>query len=213
MSINSNKLDYLSQYLKSKFQQIKCKISNSELTIEVEESDFLKFCLFLKIDNFCKFEQLIDVCGVDYSTYGSFNWNKVVSSFSRATVDDELPSYVSGARFAVVYHFLSLLNNQRVRLRVFLKNSSFPSISSIVDIWPSANWYEREAYDLFGIVFDNHPDLRRILTDYGFKEFPMRKDFPVVGKEEIRYDSVKRDIIYEKTNVKIRTLVPKVIRK
>ncbi len=139
-----------------------------------------------------RFEMLIDVCGVDYSAYG------------------DVPR--EGPRFAAVYHLLSLAQNWRLRVRVFAADDGFPVLPSMVDVWPAANWFEREAFDLFGIVFNGHPDLRRILTDYGFIGHPFRKDFPLVGNVEVRYDNEKQRVVYEPVEIVPRTLVPRVIR-
>jgi NADH-quinone oxidoreductase subunit C len=139
-----------------------------------------------------RFETLIDVCGVDYSTYGDGAW--------------------AGARFAAVYHLLSLSNNHRLRVRVFAKDDAFPILPSIVDVWPSANWFEREAFDLYGIVFDGHPDLRRLLTDYGFVGHPFRKDFPLSGYVEMRYDPEQKRVIYQPVTIEPREITPRIIR-
>jgi NADH-quinone oxidoreductase subunit C len=139
-----------------------------------------------------KFEQLIDLCGVDYSDYKEGQWE--------------------GARYAVVLHLLSVSLNQRVRLRVFAQDDDFPMLPTLVDNWPVANWYEREAFDLFGIMFENHPDLRRILTDYGFVGHPFRKDFPMIGNVEMRYDPEQQRVIYQPVSIDMRNNVPRVIR-
>jgi NADH-quinone oxidoreductase subunit C len=139
-----------------------------------------------------RFEMLIDVCGVDYSTYGDGAW--------------------AGARFAAVYHLLSLANNYRLRVRTFAKDDDFPILPSIVDVWPSANWFEREAFDLYGIVFDGHPDLRRLLTDYGFVGHPFRKDFPLSGYVEMRYDPEQKRVIYQPVTIEPREITPRIIR-
>ncbi len=135
---------------------------------------------------------LIDACGVDYSTYGDGAW--------------------SGARFAVVYHLLSLSNNQRLRVRAFATDDDFPILPSMVDVWPVANWFEREAFDLYGIVFDGHPDLRRLLTDYGFVGHPFRKDFPLSGYVEMRYDPEQKRVIYQPVSIEPREITPRIIR-
>ena len=140
--------------------------------------------------NFSAFEQLIDLCGMDYSDYGDGAWD--------------------GSRFAVVVHLLSVSNNQRVRVRVFCPDDELPAVASVVDIWPAANWFEREAFDLYGIVFEGHPDLRRILTDYGFIGHPFRKDFPLTGNVEVRYDPARARVVYEPVEIEPRTLVPRV---
>jgi NADH-quinone oxidoreductase subunit C len=139
-----------------------------------------------------RFESLIDLCGVDYSTYGEGAW--------------------TGRRFAVVCHLLSLSHNHRLRVRVFAADDDFPVVPSMVDVWPSANWFEREAFDLYGIVFDGHPDLRRLLTDYGFVGHPFRKDFPLSGYVEMRYDPEQKRVIYQPVTIEPREITPRIIR-
>ena len=139
-----------------------------------------------------RFESLIDACGVDYSTYGDGAW--------------------TGARFAVVYHLLSLSHNHRLRVRAFAADDDFPILPSVVDVWPAANWFEREAFDLYGIVFDGHPDLRRLLTDYGFVGHPFRKDFPLSGHVEMRYDPEQKRVIYQPVTIEPREITPRIIR-
>ena len=139
-----------------------------------------------------RFEMLIDACGVDYSTYGDGAW--------------------TGARFAVVYHLLSLSHNHRLRVRTFAADDGFPILPSVVDTWPAANWFEREAFDLYGIVFDGHPDLRRLLTDYGFVGHPFRKDFPLSGHVEMRYDPEQKRVIYQPVSIEPREITPRIIR-
>ena len=139
-----------------------------------------------------RFESLIDACGVDYSTYGDGAWQ--------------------GARFAAVYHLLSLSHNHRLRVRAFAVDDDFPILPSVVDVWPAANWFEREAFDLYGIVFDGHPDLRRLLTDYGFVGHPFRKDFPLSGYVEMRYDPEQKRVIYQPVSIEPREVTPRIIR-
>jgi NADH-quinone oxidoreductase subunit C len=170
-------------------------LAHRELTLEVRREDILKVCRMLRDDSAFAFEQLIDVCGVDYATYAR----------------ESREGQRQGPRYAAVYHLLSLKHNRRVRLRAFL-NDEFPLIASVTDIWASANWFEREAFDLFGIVFEGHPDLRRILTDYGFIGYPFRKDFPLIGTVEMRYDETKRRVVYQPVSIEERVLVPRVIR-
>ncbi len=168
------------------------------------------------------FEQLMDVCAVDYSQYGVDEWETGGSGFSRGVAansvgrlsfGDEAPAYDNDEpRFAVVYQLLSIQNNSRVRLKVFATDNEFPVVPSVVDIWSSANWPEREAFDLMGVHFDGHPDLRRLLTDYGFVGHPFRKDFPLIGNVEMRYDPQKKRVIYEPVTIEPRVLVPRVIR-
>jgi len=190
-----------------------------ELTYEVGKADLLAVATTLRDDPVFGFEQLIDVCGVDYLTYGEDEWvteSATDSGFSRgverpAVILDESDTF-DPRRFAAVYHLLSLQNNKRIRLRVFTGDSNPPIIPSLVGVWSSANWFEREAFDLFGILFDGHPDLRRILTDYGFIGHPFRKDFPMIGNVEVTYDAEKGRVIYQPVSIEPRTLVPRVIR-
>lgn len=182
------------------------------ITIEVAPENLLSVCKTLR-DDFA-FEQLMDVCGVDYLDYGISHWRThetTDSGFSRG-VDEagERKIAWNKARFASVYHLLSISKNQRVRIKVFLEEE--PVVPSVIDIWKSADWFEREAFDLFGIVYEGHPDLRRILTDYGFKGHPFRKDFPLIGEVEMRYDAKLQRCVYEPVSIVDRTLVPKVIR-
>ena len=158
-----------------------------------------------------RFEILIDLTGVDYSAYGSPG--RAVAYFgSDATPAEPVSSRTLYGRFAAVYHLLSLANNWRVRMRTFAPDSDFPVLPSVIDIWPSANWYEREAFDLFGIVFSGHPDLRRILTDYGFVGHPFRKDFPLSGHVEMRYDPEQGRVIYQPVTIEPREVTPRIIR-
>ena len=166
-----------------------------QLTLDIRRDRIVEICRTLRDDPAFAFEQLMDVCGVDYLDYGR-----------------ESPAGPrKGPRFAAVYHLLSLRHNRRLCLRAYLDDES-PMIASVTGIWNSANWYEREAFDLFGIVFEGHPDLRRILTDYGFIGHPFRKDFPLIGHVEMRYDAEKQRVIYEPVSIEPRVLVPRVIR-
>jgi len=167
-------------------------IEHNELTIEVKIDDLLPTLKTLKQNKVFQFKQLIDLCGVDYKDYGEGAWTK--------------------PRFAVVYHFLSIEHNHRIRVRTFSKEENFPLFPSVIDLWPAANWYEREAFDLFGFMFTDHPDLRRILTDYGFVGYPFRKDFPMIGKVEMRYDDVQKRVIYQPVSIEERNNVPRIIR-
>ncbi|MDH3513953.1 MAG: NADH-quinone oxidoreductase subunit C [Gammaproteobacteria bacterium] len=170
-------------------------VSTGQLALEVRRDDILPVCTQLRDDPALAFTQLVDLCGVDYLDYGK-----------------ESPAGPrSGPRFAVAYHLLSLKHNRRIRLRAWL-DDEMPLIASVTDIWNSANWYEREAFDLFGIVFEGHPDLRRILTDYGFVGYPFRKDFPLIGQVEMRYDPEKQRVVYQPVSIEPRVLVPRVIR-
>lgn len=163
-----------------------------EVTIECKAADYLEVCKTLRDDAGLKFEQLIDLCGVDYQEYGEVGYE--------------------GLRYAVVCHFLSVAHNHRVRLRVFAADDDFPVLPTLVDIWPVANWFEREAFDLYGIMFENHPDLRRLLTDYGFVGHPFRKDFPMIGNVEMRYDPEQQRVIYQPVTIEQRNNVPRVVR-
>jgi NADH-quinone oxidoreductase subunit C len=188
-----------------------------EVTLEVKPAHLLDLCLWLRDTSGFEFNQLIDVCGVDYLHYGLDDWeteSTTETGFSRgttATLLRENPGKPN--RFAVVYHLLSLTQNQRIRLRVNIPNQSELMVDSVIAIWPAANWYEREAFDLFGILFRGHPDLRRLLTDYGFVGHPFRKDFPLIGKVEARYDAALGRVIYEPVSIVARVLEPKVIRR
>ena len=164
----------------------------SEVTLIVKAADYPSVMRVLRDHADLKFEELIDLCGVDYSTYGEGAWD--------------------GLRFAVVSHLLSMTHNWRLRVRVFAPDDDLPMVASLTDIWPSANWYEREAFDFFGIIFDGHNDLRRILTDYGFIGHPFRKDFPVTGYVEMRYDPEQKRVIYQPVTIEARENVPRVIR-
>jgi NADH-quinone oxidoreductase subunit C len=189
--------------------------ANEEVTLEIPREHLIKVCTALRDDPQFQFNQLIDLCGVDYSDYGSADWETQTTTstgFDRGVEKNiESKSQWTKPRFAVVYHLLSTLLNQRLRVRAFVDESDM-TVDSVLSIWPSANWFEREAYDLFGIVFRGHPDLRRILTDYGFIGHPFRKDFPLSGYVEVRYDAQKQRVIYEPVDIEPRVLVPKVIR-
>lgn len=163
-----------------------------ELTVEVAAKDWLAACTLLRDHQKCRFDTLIDLCGVDYSTYGELGRES--------------------QKYAVVAHLLSVTLNQRIRVRCFAEDDDFPVVASLVDIWPSANWYEREAFDLFGVIFEGHPDLRRLLTDYGFVGHPFRKDFPTSGYVEMRYDPEQRRVLYQPVTIEPRENVPRVIR-
>lgn len=163
-----------------------------ETTMVVEADDWPALALALRDEPALHFEQLIDLCGMDYSAYGNGDRQ--------------------GRRFAVVYHLLSVSHNHRLRVRVFCADDDFPALDSVVEIWPSATWFEREAFDLFGIVFPGHPDLRRILTDYGFIGHPFRKDFPLSGYVEMRYDPDQQRVIYQPVSIEPREIVPRVVR-
>jgi NADH-quinone oxidoreductase subunit C len=188
------KLEHLSSQLKLALNDQLALINAAlgEITIECNAEDLVAVCTKLRNHGELKFEQLIDLCGVDYSEYGEGKWQ--------------------GARYAVVLHLLSVSLNQRVRLKVFAKDDEFPVLPTLVEVWPAANWFEREAFDLFGIMFENHPDLRRILTDYGFIGHPFRKDFPMIGNVEMRYDPEQQRVIYQPVSIEMRNNVPRIIR-
>ena len=186
-----------------------------ELCYEVQPDKLKEVCLALRDSDGLQFEILMDLAGIDYLEYGNDEWKTVSatrSGFSRGVNRGGLRRPHDGARFAVAYNLLSVTNNQRLRIRARCEDAEDPIIDSVVDIWPAANWFEREAFDLYGILFTGHPDLRRILTDYGFIGHPFRKDFPLIGNVEVRYDADKQRVIYEPVTITPRTLVPKVIR-
>jgi NADH-quinone oxidoreductase subunit C len=187
-----------------------------DVAFEVDASQLLAVCRELRDDAQFGFEQLIDLAGVDYLDYGREEWNTLASTatgFSRGVNRiKETASEPRAARFAVTYQLLSIANNWRLRLRSFTTEGEPPVIDSVVDIWAGANWYEREAFDLYGIMFRGHPDLRRILTDYGFIGHPFRKDFPLIGNVEVKYDPSRGRVVYQPVSIEPRTLVPRVIR-
>ncbi|MDO7597252.1 MAG: NADH-quinone oxidoreductase subunit C [Pseudomonadota bacterium] len=208
-------IDVLKASLEQHFSAdlLDCELSNEEITLHVAAESILSVCKQLR-DRF-GFELLVDVCGVDYSQYGGTAWETKGASehgFSRA-VDGagNMEPVQEGFRFAVVYHLLSIQHNQRLRLKVRL-DADQPIVDSVTSIWNGANWFEREAFDLFGILFNGHADLRRILTDYGFIGHPFRKDFPLIGNVEMRYDPDKKRVVYEPVSIEERILVPRVIR-
>jgi NADH-quinone oxidoreductase subunit C len=163
-----------------------------QLALEIRPEHWLEAARTLRDHSDLRFEQLIDLCGVDYSTYGDGRWQ--------------------GQRFCVVVHLLSVSNNCRVRVKMFASDDDFPVVDSAAEIWPGANWFEREAFDLFGIIFTGHPDLRRILSDYGFIGHPFRKDFPLSGNVEMRYDPEQRRVIYQPVSIEPRELTPRIVR-
>ncbi|WP_395008925.1 NADH-quinone oxidoreductase subunit C [Undibacterium sp.] len=171
---------------------LQSQMALGELTVVVSAKNYLQVMFDLRDSAATYFEQLIDLCGVDYSTYGDEVWD--------------------GKRFAVVSHLTSVKHNWRLRVRVFAEDDEFPIVSSLVDVWSTANWYEREAFDFFGILFDGHNDLRRILTDYGFIGHPFRKDFPVSGYVEMRYDADQKRVVYQPVTIEPRENTPRIIR-
>ena len=189
---------------------------NDEVTYEVEPAQLLSVCRALRDTPELKFEMLMDVAGIDYLHHGRDEWQTETatrSGFSRGRVArTTAPDPNMAGRFAVVYHLLSITHNRRMRLRVKCADTQDPQVDSVIDVWACANWFERETFDLFGIVFRGHPDLRRILTDYGFIGHPFRKDFPLAGNVEVQYDSEKKRVVYQPVSIVPRVLVPKVIR-
>jgi len=179
-----------------------------ELTLMVHARDMQAVLIRLRDDARFGFEQLTDLCGMDYSTYGS-DVSEGGAYFSAAA---SAPCALRPSRFAVVYQLLSISNNMRLRVRVFAEDDAMPLLSSVIDIWPSANWYEREAFDLYGIIFTGHPDLRRLLTDYGFIGNPFRKDFPLSGHVEMRYDAEQKRVIYQPVSIEPREVTPRIVR-
>ena len=167
-------------------------IDRHELTLVCRADTIIETCTLLRDTPSLRFEQCVDLCGMDYSAYRDGVWE--------------------GSRFAVVCHLLSVANNQRVRVRFFATDDDFPVVPSLVDVWPGVNWFEREAFDLYGIIFDGHPDLRRLLTDYGFVGHPFRKDFPLSGHVEMRYDPVQARVIYQPVTIEPRENTPRILR-
>jgi NADH-quinone oxidoreductase subunit C len=190
----ASKLETLKANLEAAFGGLLLSTTEAigELTIVVKASDYVNVATRLRDDRSLGFEQCMDLCGVDYQTYGDGAYD--------------------GPRFAAVLHLLSVRNNWRLRLRVFAPDDEVPILPSVVDVWNSVNWYEREAFDLYGIVFEGHPDLRRILTDYGFIGHPFRKDFPVSGYVEMRYDPEEKRVVYQPVTIEPREITPRVIR-
>ena len=182
--------DIISAALGDKIMSIVAALD--EVTVEVAANDWLAACTLLRDHQKCRFDTMVDLCGVDYSAYGEAGRES--------------------QKYAVVVHLLSVTLNQRVRVRCYAQDDEFPVVHSLVDVWPSANWFEREAFDLFGVIFEGHPDLRRLLTDYGFVGHPFRKDFPTSGYVEMRYDPEQRRVLYQPVTIEPRENVPRVIR-
>lgn len=194
----------------------RCVVARDEVTVELSAQHLVRVCRALRDEPEFGFKQLVDLCGVDYFSYGRSDWETsetaTTTGFSRAVETEEYHDRTwERARFAAVYHLLSHAHNQRLRLRVYAAGDP-PKLPSLVEIWNAANWYEREAFDLYGILFEGHPDLRRLLTDYGFIGHPFRKDFPLIGRVEMRYDPERQRVVYEPVSIEPRTLVPRVIR-
>ncbi len=207
---------------------LECRLDRGEVTIEVPPARAIAVFTALRDEPDFAFEQVMDICGVDYSAYGEVEWATSESTnqgFSRGVVERATGRGASAIqyaaekavttriRFAAVYQLLSVSRNHRLRVRVSAPDDELPVVPSVVGIWASANWFEREAFDLYGIVFEGHPDLRRILTDYGFIGHPFRKDFPLIGNVEMRYDPERGRVVYEPVSIEPRVLVPRVIRK
>jgi len=193
---------------------LRSAVDRGQPTVEIAAADVVPVCTALREEPGLAFTQLSDLCGVDYQGYGRADWvteQATTSGFSRAVGRGAQAVQTARPRFAVVYHLLSMSLNRRLRLRAWVEGEP-PTVASVVDIWPAANWFEREAFDLFGILFDGHPDLRRILTDYGFIGHPFRKDFPLEGYVEVRYDPEQGRVIYQPVTIENRVLVPRVIR-
>ncbi len=214
MAENQTLVDTLRDRFQSQIDEV--SLSLDMVTVELKPVHLLDVCQRLRDDSFFHFELLLDVCGVDYWDYGVSHWRTeetTTSGFNRGFVEGMQEQMIpwNKPRFAVVYHLLSLGNNHRIRLKVYVEGEP-PLIPSVIHIWRSADWYEREAFDLYGIVFDGHPDLRRLLTDYGFVGHPFRKDFPLIGEVELRYDAKQGRCVYEPVSIQPRVLVPKVIR-
>ena len=189
-----SKLDTLQAALESTLGARVKKLvrDREEITVQVSAADYHEAALLLRDHAGLKFEQLMDLCGVDYSSYKDVAWD--------------------GLRYCIVSHLLSVSKNWRVRLKVFCVDDDVPMVATLTDVWSSANWFEREAFDLYGVIFDGHLDLRRILTDYGFIGHPMRKDFPVMGDVEMRYDPEQKRVIYQPVTIEPREIIPRVIR-
>ena len=218
-------LEQLAEAISARFAGKVARVASrcGELTYEVEGAALLEVCGVLRDDPEFRFEQLIDLAGVDYLHYGVSDWTTEAatsSGFSRGRSGEagtaSAPAGDVAAseprRYAVVYHLLSVTHNLRLRLRAWCEPGEPPMLETVVGTWAAANWFEREAFDLFGIIFRGHPDLRRILTDYGFIGHPFRKDFPLSGNVEVRYDPAKGRVVYQPVSIEPRTLVPRVIR-
>ncbi len=186
-------------------EAVQTTVAHGELTIEVSKENLISICQILRDNQELAFDTIVDVCGVDYSSYG------VAEDGSSAKVANKVKtSKECKTRYASVYHLLSVKNNHRIRVRTWLDD--FPVVDSVVPIWEGANWFERESFDMVGILYSGHPDLRRILTDYGFIGHPLRKDFPLVGQVEMRYDANKQRVIYEPVTMEERINIPRIIR-
>jgi NADH-quinone oxidoreductase subunit C len=200
-------------------------LSRNEFTLTVDAKQAISVFMMLRDKLGLQFDQLMDIAGIDYLEHGKTEWKTkqaTGSGFSRGVTKNTFGRFsfdnnpidhtMQTARFAVVYHLQSVIKNHRLRVKIFCADNEMPMVDSVCSIWACANWYEREAFDMYGIVFDGHPDMRRLLTDYGFVGYPLRKDFPLVGHVEVRYDPSKQRVIYEPVSIEPRVLVPKVIR-
>jgi len=223
MSESKNWVDILQAEFEQQLQLLQVRLG--EVTIEVPAAEWKAVAERLRDHPELGFDMMVDLCGVDYLEYGRTEWSTETASaqgFGRGVTAatsgrftfDDAPDEMErdSPRFAVVMHLLSVTHNRRLRVRAWLPDDEFPEIESVTDVWAGANWFEREAFDLFGILFSGHPDLRRILTDYGFVGHPFRKDFPLIGHVEMRYDPEQRRVIYQPVTIEPRVLVPKVIR-
>jgi NADH-quinone oxidoreductase subunit C len=214
----SEQLEQQASALAARFGDALLRVESrcGELTFEVPSQSLVTTCRALRDEPEWRYEQLIDLTGVDYLDYGRVEWNTQSATsggFSRGVSRaNDARLHTEERRFAVVYHLLSVGHNRRLRLRCWCEPGEPPLLDSVVEVWKAADWYEREAFDLFGILFRGHPDLRRILTDYGFVGHPFRKDFPLIGNVEVRYDAEKGRVVYEPVAIEPRTLVPRVIR-
>ncbi len=216
--ISPAKAETLSGLLRERFGETLQDLiyDRGDVTAVLAPDDLLAVAVALRDEPAFSFKLLLDVSGVDYQTYGKADWTThqaTAGGFSRGVSKgvEDAENGAFPARFAVVYHLLSVQNNLRLRLKVFLPSDP-PRLPTVSELWPSADWYEREAFDLFGILFEGHPDLRRLLTDYGFIGHPFRKDFPLEGYVEVRYDAEKQRVVYQPVSIENRTLVPRVIR-
>ena len=224
----SNPQQQLADSLRGQFGErlISVNVAAREVNAVVSAENLVEVATGLRDGEDFQFEQLVDISGIDYSQFGQAEWqtnDASLAGFSRGVnaadttgrlqFGDKLESAAEpGTRFAAAYHLLSYSKNRRLRLKVYAADDNFPVLPTVTGVWAVANWYEREAFDLFGILFSDHPDLRRILTDYGFIGHPFRKDFPLIGNVEMRYDPVKERVVYEPVSIEPRVLVPKVIR-
>lgn len=218
--------DAVEEKLSGRVARVPAELNAGQLAYDVEADALLEVCRALRDEEPLRFEMLMDLSGVDYLVYGRDEWqteSATGTGFSRGVLrgnevfplerdDHDETRYRPKGRFAVVYQLMSVTHNRRLRLRTFCPDDMQPIVDTVTGVWSSADWYEREAFDLYGILFRGHPDLRRLLTDYGFIGHPFRKDFPLVGQVEMRYDPEKGRVVYEPVSIEPRTLVPKVIR-